>query len=252
MDKNTAFFRNNQMFNYSFDAQNVSTDGSILLTKKIAQKSGYLKSFSGQIPDYRNPLLVKYSIEDFVTQRVLMMMQGYDDCNDVQRLNHDPLIEAVLGTAIASQPSLSRFENNIDKKSVINLCYWFAERYVEGLKPGTKEIIIDVDGTDDPTYGQQEFTFFNSHYNTDMYMQIFFKDGVTGQLIVPVLLPGCYNSKRLFVPIVKRLIRMVRCKLPNVKITVRADSAYSKPEFYKMANEIKNVFLHSGYQPTRY
>jgi hypothetical protein len=246
MTYTTAFFQNKQIFNYNFEAQSVSTDGSILLTKKIAQNSGYLNSFSEQIPDNRNPLFINYSLENFVTQRVLMMMQGYEDCNDVQRLNHDPLIEAVLGKSIASQPTLSRFENSVGKASIIKLCYWYAEQYINTLQPGRKEIIIDVDGTSDPTHGQQQLSCFNSYYDSDMYMQVFFKDGNTGQIIVPLLLPGYYNSSRLFVAVIKRLVKKIRAKLPDVNIIVRADAAYSKPEFYKYVKSTDNLLYTIG------
>jgi len=246
MTYTTAFFQNKQIFNYNFEAQSVSTDGPILLTKKIAQNSGYLNSFSEQIPDNRNPLFINYSLENFVTQRVLMMMQGYEDCNDVQRLNHDPLIEAVLGKSIASQPTLSRFENSVGKASIIKLCYWYAEQYINTLQPGRKEIIIDVDGTSDPTHGQQQLSCFNSYYDSDMYMQVFFKDGNTGQIIVPLLLPGYYNSSRLFVAVIKRLVKKIRAKLPDVNIIVRADAAYSKPEFYKYVKSTDNLLYTIG------
>jgi len=247
MNKNTAFYRNNQIFEYSFDAEHISTDGAILLTKKIAQNSGLLISFSQEIPDKRDQSLIDFKLEDLVNQRVLMMMQGYEDCNDTEKLNHDPLIEAVLGNRLASQPTLSRFENSINKFTVYRLCHWYATRYVNSLSPGRKEIIIDVDlpaetavqagGTDDPTHGQQQLSFYNGYYDTTMYMEVFFKDGHTGQVIVPLLLPGYYNSSRLFVAVLSRLVDMIRQKLPGVKIIIRADGAYSNPGFYKLAHE---------------
>jgi hypothetical protein len=97
MTYTTTFFQNKQIFNYNFEAQSVSTDWSILLTKKIAQNSGYLNSFSEQIPDNRNPLFINYSLENFVTQRVLMMMQGYEDCNSRFR-------EAIYNNLVKNNP----------------------------------------------------------------------------------------------------------------------------------------------------
>jgi hypothetical protein len=245
MNKNTAFYRNNQIFEYSFDAEHISTDGAILLTKKIAQNSGLLSSFSHEIHDKRNTSLIDFKVDDFVNQRVLMMLQGYEDCNDAEKLNHDPLIEAVLGNRLASQPTLSRFENSLNKFTIYRLCHWYANRYVNSLSPGRKEIIIDVDGTDDPTHGQQQLSFYNGYYDTSMYMEIFFKDGNTGQVIVPLLLPGYYNSSRLFVAVLRRLVDMIRSKLPGVKIIIRADGAYSKPEFYDLVNE-KQLYYGVG------
>lgn len=81
-----------------------------------------------------------------------MLIQGYQDTNDVHHLQYDPLYKDILESDLASQPTLSRFENSLDKHSIFDLCYAWIDRYVCSLK-GRKELTIDVDATDDPTYG---------------------------------------------------------------------------------------------------
>ena len=117
-------------------------------------------------------------------QRVFLMMQGYQDCN----VREDPVIRKVLDSGLCSQPTLSRFENKADRSLIYQMSQWFVDRYVEELKEKTGQIIIDVDGTDDPTHGSQQL--YNGYYGQTMYHELFFKDGNTGQVILPVLRPG--------------------------------------------------------------
>ena len=79
-------------------------------------------------------------------------MQGYEDANDVFHLQHDPLYKDILEGDLASQPTISRFENSLSKQSIFELCYAWINRYVATLK-SRKSITIDVDATNDPTYG---------------------------------------------------------------------------------------------------
>ncbi len=77
-------------------------------------------------------------------------MHGYEDVNDEQHLRKDPIIQEVLDGKLASQPTVSRFENQIGKKEIFQLAETFVDRYVESLK-GRTEIVIDVDATDSQT-----------------------------------------------------------------------------------------------------
>lgn len=145
-EKDTAFYRGKQAFKFNFSASAISSDGAILLSEKVEKKTGLLKSFASLIPDYRNPFYIDYTYEDMLRQRVFLMMQGYEDCNDEQKLRDDPVISKVLDSGLCSQPTLSRFENKADKHLIYQMCQWFVERYVEGLDEQTGQIIIDVDG----------------------------------------------------------------------------------------------------------
>src|SRR5690606_17551400 len=117
----------------------------------------------------------------------------------------------------------SRFENRMDRHIIYNLCSAWVDRYVSSLE-GRTEIIIDVDSTDDPTHGHQQLSLFHGYYGQHMYHQLFFHDGDTGQIILPVLRPGNSHSNRWFVSILKRIVRRIRATYPQMSITIRADS----------------------------
>ncbi len=136
------------------------------------------------IPDHRDSLRTVHKVEKLLRQRVYALMQGYEDTNDVNYLKNDPLYKDILDGNMASQPTLSRFENSMDKASIFALCYGWVDRYVSTLK-NRKRIIIDIDATDDVTYGKQQMSMFNGYYGHFMYNELFFHDGETGQIIVP-------------------------------------------------------------------
>jgi hypothetical protein len=78
-----------------------------------------------------------------------------------------------------------------------------------------------------------------------MYNQLFFHDGDTGQIILPVLRPGNSHSNKWFVSILKRIIEKIRKAYPTMKITIRADGGFSGAPFYALA-EKENLFYAIG------
>ena len=108
-------------------------------------------------------------------------------------MQDDPLFKDVHCGDMASQPTPGRFEDRMSLRSAFSRAYQWIERYVENLK-GRKRIIIDVDGTDDPTHGAQQLSLFNGYYGEYVYNGLFLHDGDTGQIIVPVLRPGNSHS----------------------------------------------------------
>lgn len=239
--KNTAFYRDKKEVLVDFSAQEISSDGAVVYLEKLERKHGLLKSISELIPDNRNPLYTTYSRYAQLKQRVFMMIQGYEDANDVAHLKNDPLFKDVLQGDLASQPTISRFENCFDKVSVFALCYDFIDRYIESLK-GREEVVIDVDATDDPTHGNQQLTMFNGFYEQFMYNELFFHDGQTGQIILPVLRPGNSHSNKWYAGILRRIVKRIREKYPEIKITIRSDSGFSCPAFYQVADKYNLLF----------
>lgn len=233
--KNTAFYRGKTEVSVDFSAEEISSDGSIVLLEKLERQHKLISYFSSFIPDNRNPLRTVHSVEKLLKQRVFTLMQGYEDTNDVGHLKNDPLYRDVLEGELASQPTLSRFENSLDKRSIFALCYAWVDRYIGSLK-GRKQVIIDIDSTDDPTHGDQQLSMFNGYYGHFMYNELFFHDGQTGQIIVPVLRPGNSHSNKWYVAILKRIVNRIRDRYPDMKIIVRGDSGFSCPAFYQLAD----------------
>lgn len=241
-NKDTIFYRKNKAISVDFSAAEISSDGSLILLEKLEREHKIIKEFGKHLPDLRNPKLITYSREDQLKQRVFMMMLGYEDANDVNHLKHDTLFKDVLQGDLASQPTISRFENSLDKQSIFELCNVWVDRYVSSLS-GRKRIVIDVDATDDPTHGAQQLSMFNGYYGQFMLNELFFHDGETGQIILPVLRPGNSHSNKWYVGLLKRIIIKIRATYPTMEIVIRTDSGFSCAPFYKLVDDYDLFFV---------
>ena len=240
-NKNTVFYRGNTAISVDFSAEEISSDGSLILLEKLERKHKLIGHFSKFIPDIRDPFRTVHSREKQLKQRVYSLIQGYEDTNDVKYLINDPLYKDILEGDMASQPTLSRFENCMGKASIIAMCYAWVDRYVQTLS-NRKRIIIDIDSTDDPTHGNPQLSMFNGYYGHFMYNELFFHDGQTGQIIVPVLRPGNSHSNKWYVAILKRVIKRIRAAYPKMEIVIRGDSGFSCAPFYQLADDMDLKF----------
>lgn len=236
-NKYTAFFKGKQAVNIDFNAEKISKDAAILLSEKIERKDNIIKSISEQIQDKRNPNYIDFDVYNLLKQRVFLMIQGYADCNDVNSLKSDPIINQTLDGKMGSQPTLSRFENMIDKHSLYAMLKMWLSNYIDSIDKNRKQLIIDIDSTDDPTHGAQQLSMFNGYYCQFMYNELFFHDGLTGQIILPVLRPGNSHSNRWYVAILRRIITEIKLKRPDLEIIIRTDGGFSCPEFYRLAKK---------------
>jgi hypothetical protein len=241
-NKYTAFYKANKAFSVDFEAQNITSDGGAVLTGQIEQEHSIIKYFSRQIPNNRNRSYIKHSIEKLLKQRVLLNIQGYEDAYDVKRLKNDTLLSEIMGGSLGSQPTISRFENSIDKHIIFNLLHAWIDRYIANFNPKRKFLVIDIDGTDAETYGGQQLSLFNGFYGHTMYNELLFHDGQTGEIILPALRPVNAHSNWWYVPILKRIIIKLRAKFPDLVIFIRADSGFSTPKFYNMAREYNLLY----------
>src|ERR1019366_6467755 len=126
--------------------------------------------------DERQAGKVDHSLRELVAQRVFSIACGYPDANDSARLSGDPIHKLLLdrdpieGRDLASQPTLSRFENGVGVKELYRLGEFLAgsviRRHAKRLRHRTYRVTLDLDPTDDPTHGAQQLSFFNGHYDT--------------------------------------------------------------------------------------
>jgi hypothetical protein len=240
--KNTKYYLNNKEFLFNFSAENVSSDGGLLLLEQLEKKYGIIKDFSKLFEDKRHPSYIEHSVCNILKQRIFLIMQGYEDANDIKYLEKDPVLNSVLSDSLASQPTVSRLENSVDVNTIISMSNWFMDEYVRSIPMNKNQIIIDVDATDDPTHGHQQYTLYNGYYQEMMYSELLFHDGETGQVILPVLRPGNAHSNKWFVPILKRLVEKIYKSHPDIEIIIRADGGFSGAKFYNLANQLNLKF----------
>ncbi len=149
--KDTAFFRRNKVVFIDFQAEEISSEGGLLLLEKVERKHKLIKYFSDNIIDTCHQSYVRHSFYKLLMQRVFLLMQGYEDANDSDLLKHDPILNDVLGGRPGSQPTVSSFEIAMDKHQVFHLLNLWVNRYVSGSK-GRKKVVSDIDGKDAETH----------------------------------------------------------------------------------------------------
>ena len=160
------------------------------------------------------------------------MCLGYEDCNDATVLRHDAVLQLVCksaGQPLSSQPTLTRFENGVTGRELNQLWRRFEQLYVDSLDPSLSFVVLDIDGTDDPTHGSQQQSFFHGFYDQHMYHPVLVFDGDTGQLITALLRPGKAHAARGATTILDRLIRAIKQRCPHATVVVRGDSAFALP-----------------------
>ena len=116
--KDTAFYRGNKLVSFDFFCRKINSDGSVLLLEMLERKHKLINYFSSIIPNTRDSSRITHSISKLLKQRVYGLMLGYEDTNDVKYLKNDPLLQDILGGDLASQPTISRFENTMDKHAI--------------------------------------------------------------------------------------------------------------------------------------
>ena len=90
-------------------------------------------------------------------------------------LRYDPLFKLLAGRSpegreLASQPTLSRFENAISVRSLRRLEDVFIDQFIASFATPPRHLTFDIDVFDDPTHGQQQLTFFHGYYDQYQYL----------------------------------------------------------------------------------
>jgi hypothetical protein len=227
-----------------FDQRQGSSDGGAILLKAAERRLGLTSALAGGLKDDRQPGKVQHELRELLTQRVMAIALGYEDANDAARLACDPVHKLLVGRDpvdgedLASQPTLSRFENAADRKELLRMTEALADRIIERhrqrLQGRARRITIDLDPTDDPTHGQQQFTFFNRHYDSYCYLPMVcfltFNEEAEQYLVAAVLRPGNAPGSAGAIGILRRLMARVGEAFPKAKIRVRLDGGFASPE----------------------
>lgn len=219
----------------SFNGGDLSSDAGLLLVREADRKLGLVPAMSACLKDRRQVSKVDHSLLEMLRERVYAIAVGYEDANDLDTLRHDPLLKIACerrprtGAPLASQPTFSRLENSLSTKDLVRMGRALAELVVDQLPADTQRVVLDVDATDDPCYGQQEFQFFNRYYHNNCYLPLHLY--VTGpdkkqRLLASLLRPGNAGPQLGLFGLVRGACKLLRKRFPQVQIVLRADAAF--------------------------
>jgi hypothetical protein len=242
----------------AFDAAHTTSDGGALLLKAVDERIGLTRAIAACLPDDREPGKIRHPMVDLVRQRVFGLACGYEDANDVAHVGADPMPKLLLdrdpidGHDLASQPSVSRFENRFRPVDLYRfgstLMRTVIDRHRRRL-PGKRArlITIDLDPTDDATHGQQQLSLFNGHYGNWCYLPMLgfvsFNDEAEQYLVAAVLRPGTAHPKVGAIGILRRLIPALRQAFPLAVVRVRLDGGFACPEIFDFLEDQRAEYL---------
>jgi hypothetical protein len=229
-----------------FDQEHASSDGGAVLLKACDERLGISAAIAACFRDGRQQAKVDHSYREIFQQRMFGIACGYADGNDAARIADDPVFkllagrDPITGLALASQPTLSRFENAVRWGDLLQMSEALADVVIKRhrkRKRKVKRITIDLDPTHDGTHGEQQLSFFNGLYDSWCYLPlagfVTFDDEPDQYLFCCVLRAGNSVAKDGCLGILKRLLPRLRKAFPKARLRIRLDAGFTGPELYE-------------------
>ena len=236
----------------AFDGGDITSDAGLLLVSEADRRLSITEAMVSSMEDRRQPGKVQHALEELVRARVYAVVQGYSDCNDIDSLRSDPALKLGCGMLpsekdLASQPTLSRFENAVSARDLKRAATAVAREMLKQVPVDTRVVTLEVDATDDPCHGQQQLELFNGYYREHCYVPLLVhlaeSDG-RRHLLLTLLRAGNASSGKGLNGLMREAIRLVRERLGNrVVILVRADSGFGTGRFIDFLCEQKVHFV---------
>src|SRR4030095_16403659 len=180
-----------------FEGGALSSDFGALLLRGIDRQIGLTARLAAAIQDKRHQSYIAHPLRDLLAQRIYQIASGYADANDANSLRRDPLFKLGVERApldaeqdLASAPTFSRLEHQMDRKDLYRLTRALVDHFIASYPEPPVAIVLDIDHSDDPTHGQQEFTFYNHYYKNHCYLPLFIFEGTSHALVTAYLRPG--------------------------------------------------------------
>jgi hypothetical protein len=223
----------------AFDGGRITSDGGLVWLSRMDSEMGLCEAISECVPEWRTRK-GRHSLASLVKQRVFQIACGYEDQNDADTLRQDPLLKMVCGSLpdggpdLASQPTICRLENAASMRSCHQIAQVLFELYLSerGRDGAPERVLLDFDSTDDPTHGEQEWSYYHGYYGQHIYHPLLVFDGHSGHLITTLLRAGNTHASHSCVALLKRIVGRLRQRWPGVAIEIRADAGFAVPAIY--------------------
>jgi hypothetical protein len=243
----------------AFDGGAVTSDAGGLLLGATDRAIGLIGRFAAGFADGRAQAQVEHTVEAMIAQRVFGIALGYEDLIDHDQLRHDPVLATLAGklearrqngAPLAGKSTLNRLEHaplvpsryhkiGHDGVAIERL---FVDLFLEAYKTPPKEIVLDLDATDDPLHGHQEGRFFHGYYDGYCYLPLYVFCG--RHLLAAKLRRSNIDASAGATDEVARIVGQIRARWPKVSILLRADSGFARDELMAWceANGVDYVF----------
>lgn len=224
-----------------FAGGEISSDPGALLLSAVDRRIGLIDRLTAAIADSRHASYIKHTLRDLLTQRVFQIASGYEDGNDANTLRRDPLFKLAAERAPLDSDNLlacgathSRLEGAVRRSDIYRMARALVEQFIAGYACAPASITLDLDHTDDATYGQQALSFYNHHYGHHCYLPLLVFGANSGALVTAVLRPGKRPTGAENAMIMKRVLGLLRRHWPQTHIVLRGDGHFSNPELMQL------------------
>jgi hypothetical protein len=219
----------------AFDGGRLSSDAGLVLLKDPDEQLGLTRALAAVLQDPRDPRRVHFTLHDLLKQRVLQIAAGYEDANDATTLRHDPIFKLLLGrlpdsgAPLASQPTLSRFENHVSRTELYRMARVLVEQFLASYARPPQLIVLDFDDTEDPVHGEQEQARYDGYYGGYCFLPLHLYEGLSGRLITTIFKAKRFTGTQML-SVLKRLVKRLRQAWPDTLVIFRGDSHFAYPE----------------------
>ncbi len=238
-----------------FSGLDLSSDSGLLLVRQAEESSQICQVMVECLEDERDSAKTKHPLANLISQRIYQIAAGYPDANDSNHLRHDPIFKIACqklprpgAELLASQPTISRLENQINKQELSAIRRLFIEKFIQSYEQAPEEIILDIDAWDAQTYGEQQLSLFHGYYGHKMYFPVLINEAQTGYPLILHLRAGNTHSGKGIAGILRWLLWRLKRAWPHVKIILRGDAGFSLPELIEVCerSEVGYAFGYSN------
>ena len=215
----------------------LTSDAGLLPLRQFDDHVGLTATFAAALDDARDPALAEHTFLEMVRARVYGILAGYEDQNDHDTLRHDPVFKLIADRApdadpLASQPTLSRFENAISIASLKRLRDVFIDQFIASFARPPRRLTLDLDAVDDPAHGHQQLTLWHGFYDQNQYLPLVVTCADNDQFVLLSLRPGNAHAALGADDDLRYLVRRLRQAWPDVDLHIRGDAGFGVPSMY--------------------
>jgi hypothetical protein len=225
-------------------AAQVSSDAGLLPFRQLDERLGLTRQFAEALTDRRHAALIDHTFLEMTRARIYGILADYADQNDHDVLRSDPIFKLICGRSIedddlASQPTLSRFENAIEVKSFFRLADVLLDQFIASFDKPPTHLTLDIDPFDDPTHGAQQLTFFHGFYDQYQYLPRVITCAENDLVVAVCLLHGTAHPTLGAAEDIGYVVRRLREAWPGLRIHLRGDSGFGTPTMYQAADQLE-------------
>jgi DDE family transposase len=222
----------------------LTSDAGLIPIRQFDEQTQLTAQLAAALEDRRDPKLIQQSLLSMVRQRVYGILAGYADQNDHDSLRSDPVFKLIADrlpedSDLASQPTLSRFENAVSIADLWRLRDVFVNLFIQSFDTPPHHLTLDIDAFDDPAHGQQQLIMFHGYYQQYQYLPIVITCAENDLTLLIALRFGTCHASLGADNDLRFLMGRLRAVWPDVHIHVRGDSGLGVPLMYDVCRELR-------------